>query len=173
MTRAKEHTVPARKNVPSLHNKASDVGLLLALLKLGSIIGMPMKDEVADPNGLSTNDLRVLMCLGGEGALSGREIATIMSMTPMNVSRALTRLEELKWTEPVSRTGDRRRRSVQLSADGWRAYGAMLPDVRRVARRLFETLNRAERGALAQVFERLIDRIEGWNEETTEARSSD
>jgi DNA-binding MarR family transcriptional regulator len=166
--------VPSPKNIPSLGDKAADVGLLLALLKLGSIIGMPMKTEVADPNDLSTNELRVLMCLGGEGALSGQEIATVMSMTPMNVSRALARLEELSWTERVSRAGDRRRRPVQLSAAGWRAYGAMAPDVRRVARRLFQTLNRAERSALAQHFERLIDRIESWDEdEKARARSSD
>ena len=44
--------------------------LLVRLLKLGSFISGPMRDGVCDPAQISSNELRVIMALAGEGALA-------------------------------------------------------------------------------------------------------
>lgn len=139
-----------------------DVTLLIELLKLASLINRPMREDVAEPNQLSINELRVLMCLGGEGPLAGQDVSQLMSMPPMNVSRALAALEARGWTERVSNRANRRRRPVQLSEAGWIAYRALIPDVRSVARRLLAGLGKAERQHLAHMFNRLIAQLEAW-----------
>jgi DNA-binding MarR family transcriptional regulator len=159
----------ARKNLPTVRGTGGDVELLLQFLKLASIISRPMQDEVSERNGLSVNELRVLMCLSGEGAMAGQDIAHVMSMAPMNVSRALAALKRLGWIERVASKGNRRRKPYQLSAAGWKAYAGMLPDIRGVARHLFEPLDRAERRSLTGVFERLIEQLEAWGGEAEQA----
>jgi DNA-binding MarR family transcriptional regulator len=152
-----------RKDVPTVRASGSDVELLVQLLKLASIISRPMQDEVAARNDLSVNELRVLMCLSGEGAMAGQDIAHVMSMPPMNVSRALAALKRLGWIERVASKANRRRKPFQLSAAGWKALAAMLPDIRGVAQHLFKPLDRTERRALASAFDSLIDQLESWD----------
>lgn len=152
------------KDIATLRGGGGEVRVLVALLKLASIVGRPMKEDVADGHGITTNELQVMMCLGGEGALAGQDIADLMAISPMNVSRALARLKDLGWTEPLANDDNRRRRPVQLSAAGWRAYGEMVPDVRRVARHLFSTLDRSEVRTLSNFFDRMIEQIESWDE---------
>ena len=158
----------ARKEIPKVPAANGEVELLVQFLKLASIITRPMQSDVAARNGLSVNELRVLMCLSGEGAIAGSDIAFLMSMTPMNVSRALVRLKRLGWIERVASKGNRRRKPVQLSAAGWRAYAAMLPDIRSVAQHLFSPLDRGQRRALAGVFDQLIEQVDSWDVDGTE-----
>lgn len=152
-----------RKDVSPPDAAGQNVKLLIELLKLASIIGRPMKEAVADPHELSTGELRVLMCLAGEGPLAGQDISKIMSIPPMNVSRALAVLDQRGWTEQAPDQGNRRRRPVQLSKAGWKAYRAMIPDVQLVARRLFASLKGEERQHLAHLFNRLIAQVEAWD----------
>jgi DNA-binding MarR family transcriptional regulator len=69
---------------------AANVELLVQLLKLSSLINRPMEDGVAEVKGIALNELKIMMCLGGEGALAGHDITEIMAISPMNVSRALS-----------------------------------------------------------------------------------
>jgi hypothetical protein len=50
-----------------------NVALLIDLLKLATFIAGPMRDGVAEPLALSSNDLRVILALGGEGELAGHD----------------------------------------------------------------------------------------------------
>lgn len=140
----------------------SDVILLVALLKLSSVIGRPMRDGVAIPHGLSTNELRVLMCVGGEGPVAGHEISDLMSISPMNVSRALAELDDRGWISRVDNGDNRRRRPVQLNDDGWNALGATIPDVRRIAQHIFSTLRKSDRDRLLDLFNHIHERIDDW-----------
>jgi DNA-binding MarR family transcriptional regulator len=72
--------------------QGKEVELLVQLLKLSSFINGPMQDGVASPNNLALNELKITLCLGGEGALAGHDIADIMGIAPMNVSRSLSSL---------------------------------------------------------------------------------
>ena len=48
-----------------------EIDLLVAMLEFASLISRPMRDGVADPAGLSSNELRILMALTGEGGVRG------------------------------------------------------------------------------------------------------
>lgn len=143
----------------------TDAQLLIELLKFATVVTRPMKATVAAHHDLSVNELRMLMCLSGEGALAGQEIAGLMSMAPMNVSRALARLEALGWIERVEDGHDRRRQPVQLSKAGWKAYNSILPDIRETARWLFAPLAGADRRKMLAMIAKLNARIEAWGEE--------
>jgi len=139
-----------------------DVVLLRQLLKLSSIISRPMALGVASHFQVSTNELRVMMAIGGEGPLAGHDISERMAIPPMNVSRALALLAERGWTERVSDPGNRRRRPVQLSEKGWAAYRAMTPDIGAVADHVLGRLSKAERTSFDAILTKLIDQVEGW-----------
>jgi DNA-binding MarR family transcriptional regulator len=140
----------------------SDIGLLVAMLRFASMINRPMRDGVADPEGLSLNELRVMMSLGGEGELAGHELAELIGMQPMNVSRALATLGEVGWVEQFADPVNRRRKPHRLSPAGWEAHKAMGPEIAEVAAFLFKTLTKTERDALGAIMEKLTVQIGDW-----------
>ncbi len=135
---------------------------LIAILKLASVINRPMRDGVADPEGLSLNELRVMMSLGGEGPLAGHELAELIGMQPMNVSRALATLADIGWIEQFDDLSNRRRKPFRLSAAGWEAHAAMGPEVAQVAAFILAPLSEAERRQLAAISSKLVARIAQW-----------
>jgi DNA-binding MarR family transcriptional regulator len=140
----------------------SNVQLLIQLLKLASLISRPMEDGVASPNDIGLNELKIVMCLGGEGAMAGHDITELVAMPPMNVSRALAALMARGWIEPVIDPANRRRKPVCLNTQGWSAYRAMTPDVGTVADYLLGELTAAERKGLARTAQKVIARMESW-----------
>ena len=136
--------------------------LLVQLLKLAALISRPMQDGVAEPNGLSLNELRILMCLHGEGACAGHDITDLMAIPPMNVSRALVSLTERGWIEPALDPANRRRRPVRLSAEGTRACAAIEPDIVAVACDLLGALAAGQMDALRGAVAVVIERLERW-----------
>jgi DNA-binding MarR family transcriptional regulator len=139
--------------------------LLIGLLRLASVINRPMRDGVADPEGLSLNELRILMALGGEGESAGHELAEVMGMQPMNVSRALATLGGLGLAEEIDDPTNRRRKPYRLSKQGWQRHAAMGPEMAEVAAFIFGTLKASERAALAKIFAKLNARIAEWHPE--------
>jgi DNA-binding MarR family transcriptional regulator len=140
-----------------------DVDLLVSLLRFASLINRPMRDGVADPEGLSLNELRVMMSLGGEGEMAGHELAELIGMQPMNVSRALATLIGIGWVEQVSDTANRRRKPHRLSPAGWEAHAAMGPEIADVAGFLCQSLTSADRASLDRILGKLAGQIEAWH----------
>lgn len=136
--------------------------VLVRLLKLAAMISRPMQDGVADPNGLSLNELRILMCLHGEGACAGHDISALMAIPPMNVSRALAALVARGWIEPALDPANRRRRPVRLSEDGARACRAMERDIDGVALYLLGQMDPRTVTALEGALDTVIDRLARW-----------
>jgi DNA-binding MarR family transcriptional regulator len=141
------------------------VPLLIQLLKLSSFINGPMQDGVAAPHDLAPNELKITLCLGGEGALAGHDIADIMGIAPMNVSRALASLLDRGWIEPIKDPASRRRKPYQLSPLGWANHSTLLPDLGSVAHYLLGTLSTKERAALLVTSSKVADRMADWLED--------
>jgi len=136
--------------------------MLVSLLKVATRIGGPMRDAVADPEGLSVTELRILLALGGEGELAGRDLADLMAMQPMNVSRALACLTAMGLVEAVEYTTNRRRRPHRLSVAGQARFEAMQPEMASVAQFLFGTLSSADRQRALTLLNRLDARLALW-----------
>jgi len=140
----------------------NEIGLLVAMLRFASVISRPMRGGVADPAGFSSNELRILMALSGEGESAGHDLAELMGMHAMNVSRALTSLHHMGLVEPAKNTKNRRRKPYRISARGARAHMALEPYIAQVARHVFGALTARERTALKQILAKLDRQVAAW-----------
>lgn len=141
----------------------SEVALLIDLLKLGTFIGGPMREGVADPMGMTTTDLRIVLALGGEGELAGHELSEIMGLAPMNVSRAITGLIERGLVELGLDRSNRRRKPVRLSDNGKRVFAETIPAMATVGADLFKGVTPRDREAFRRVAATVLGRIGRWS----------
>src|SRR5579863_10327703 len=125
-----------------------EIGLLVAMLRFASLISRPMRDGVADLAGCSSNELRILMALSDEGESAGHDLAELMGMQAMNVSRAIASLHAMGLIEPEENAGNRRRKPYRVSGRGAATYTAMKPHIAQIARYLFGVLSARERAIL-------------------------
>jgi DNA-binding MarR family transcriptional regulator len=139
-----------------------EIALLIAMLKYAALISRPMRDGVADPAGLSSNELRILMALTGEGESAGHCLAELMGMHAMNVSRALASLRAMGLVEQVMSTRNRRRKPYRVGARGAKKRVALEPDLARVARFLFGVLTAQERTSLRKILAKLDGQVRSW-----------
>jgi DNA-binding MarR family transcriptional regulator len=147
-------------------DQTPQVSLLIAILKMASMINRPMRDGLADPQGLSLNEMRVLMSIGGEGQVAGHELAEIIGMQPMNVSRSLATLLERGWIEQAGDQKNRRRKPYRLSDVGQQSLVSMFPSVGDVANFLFAGTIENDVVELTAKVEQLINRIDEWQPPT-------
>lgn len=140
----------------------SEVALLIDLLKLGTFIGGPMREGVADPMNISTTDLRIVLALGGEGELAGHELSEIMGVAPMNVSRALAGLIQRGLVEPGVDQTNRRRKPVRLTEAGHALFARTLPAMAKVSADLFKGVPTRDREAFRRTAATVLSRIGRW-----------
>jgi len=144
------------------NQKNNEIALLTAMLRFASLISRPMRDGVADPAGVSSNELRILMALSVEGESAGHDLAELMGMHAMNVSRALASLHHMGLVAPAKNTQNRRRKPYRISARGARAHVALESYIAQVAGHLFGALTARERAALEQVLAKLDRQAQTW-----------
>ena len=136
-----------------------EVALLIDLLKLGTFIGGPMREGVADPLDITTTDLRIVLALGGEGELAGHELSEIMGVPPMNVSRALGGLIERGLVAPGHDQTNRRRKPVRLTDQGQALIARTLPAMAKVSADLFKGVPPRDREAFRRTAATVLGRI--------------
>jgi len=136
--------------------------LLIQLLKLSALVGGPMKEGVCDPFGASTQEVKVVMALAGEGPLAGHDLVHITAATPMNVSRAIAALKTRGWVEDFTDPDNRRRRPVHLTPAGEAAYRQMQPLLHGVAESLLGKLTQRQQREFGQAATHVLRRIAEW-----------
>ncbi|NCP26912.1 MAG: MarR family transcriptional regulator [Sphingomonadales bacterium] len=138
------------------------VEILIDLLKVATRISRPMRDGVADPEDISVTELRILMALGGEGALAGIDLAELMAMQAMNVSRALNSLEKMGFVELTDNQNNRRRKPYQLSKAGRAKCEQMSERIAEVARFVFGKLTDSELRRVDKLLRKIDGRLIEW-----------
>lgn len=136
--------------------------LLISLLKMCSLIGDPMKVGVCDPAGASTNEVKLVMALAGEGPLAGHDLVHITALSAMNVSRAIAGCKARGWVEDCNDPENRRRRPVRLTAAGEGAYRQMQPLLHGVAESLLGKLTLRQRREMRHLTGLVLRRIAEW-----------
>jgi DNA-binding MarR family transcriptional regulator len=139
-----------------------EIDLLVAMLRFASLISRPMRDGVADLAGFSANELRILMALYDEGESAGHDLAELMGMHAMNVSRALSSLRTMGLVERGKNSKNRRRKPYRISARGATAHVALEPRIAQIASYLFGVLTRAERTTLKNTLAKLDRHVLAW-----------
>ena len=138
-----------------------DAALLVDLLKLATFIARPMREGVAEPLGLSANDLKIILALGGEGELAGHELSEIMGLPPMNVSRAIAALHERGLVEIAPDASNRRRKPVRLTAAGSALFQQTIPAMTTVGGHLFADFTPQERAVFHSAAQAILARMTG------------
>ncbi len=138
-----------------------DAALLVDLLKLATFIAQPMREGVAEPLGLSANDLKIILALGGEGELAGHELSDIMGLPPMNVSRAIAALTARGLVEPGQDASNRRRKPVRLTARGAALFQRTIPAMADIGGKLFADFTPAERAVFHSAAQAILARMTG------------
>lgn len=141
----------------------TQVDLLVLILKIATRVGRPMRALVAEPEGLSVIELRVLMALGGEGALAGHELAAFISMPAMNISRALAALTAAGLVEQVADPANRRRKPHRLSEAGEACFERLFVRMEEVADFAFAPLSDADRKRIGPMLAKLDEQLHGWD----------
>jgi DNA-binding MarR family transcriptional regulator len=121
-----------------------------------------MRGGVGDPAGFSANELRILMALSDEGESAGHDLAELMGMHAMNVSRTLASLHDMGLVEQVENSGNRRRKPYRISARGAAAYVALEPLIAQIARFLFGALTAGERYRMKRILAKLDRQVLQW-----------
>ena len=138
------------------------VELLVSLLKVATRLGRPMRDAVADAEDVSGSELSIMLVLGGAGEQGGHELAEMMAMQPMNISRALASLSEMGLIELVDNSANRRRKPYRLTAAGRKKYVSMRRRMGSVADFLFAEFDEQELTRAADSLSRMDQRLIEW-----------
>ncbi|MCB5426234.1 winged helix-turn-helix transcriptional regulator [Altererythrobacter sp. CC-YST694] len=94
--------------------------------------------------GLKVPEWRVMAVLGNAGAVTQRDLAALTLMDKVAVNRACKELEErgLAWRQPNNRDG--RSHLLELTAEGRRMYGEIMPLALEMERRLLASFTPEE-----------------------------
>ncbi|MBC2651207.1 winged helix-turn-helix transcriptional regulator [Novosphingobium flavum] len=155
-------------DLPLTSPDSERLDLLIRLLKLCSLINVPMNEGVCNPSGLSQTELKVVMALSGEGELAGHELMRILGAPAMSVSRAIAALRTNGLVEDSNDPDNRRRRPVRLSAAGEAFYAAAMPDIAAVADALLGSLTARQRRELARIADEVIAAMVNWGTHRTD-----
>jgi len=104
--------------------------LLYRLLKLSNLINRPFFTHFADRYDLTLNDVRVLMSLAFVGQAASHELCDSTGMHPMNVSRSAARLKRQGRITERADPGNRRRKLLAPTDEGWALYHKLAPHVK-------------------------------------------
>lgn len=152
-------TGPAAMASPAA-DEVDRVRVLHHLLKLNNRLMAPFSMHLERRHRISINEFRVLMVIGQLAVTASHEVAEILGVNTMAVSRAVAALSRhgriAVGTDPLSR----RRKTLRLTPEGERLYQEMTPASTRVADYLFEALAPAEVAAFDQYVGLLTGRLE-------------
>lgn len=134
--------------------------LLYHLLKLGNLIGRPFFTHFADRYDLTLNDVRVLMSLGFVSQAASHELCDATGMHPMNVSRSVARLKRQGRIADRADPGNRRRKLLTPTEEGWAIYRTLAPHVRAISEFTLANLSEREVDFLSSLIAALAERLE-------------
>jgi DNA-binding MarR family transcriptional regulator len=128
------------------------------LFEIAAVLGDAMDEDLA-ARGLTRARATVIWFLREQGAMTQRELADAMGVTPRNVTGLVEALEEASFLERNRHPRDRRAIVVTLAPRGRRAAAAMQADRDRLACFLFEEISPEDGSALANALSRVLARL--------------
>jgi DNA-binding MarR family transcriptional regulator len=111
----------------------------------------------------------VLLTLAGRPGLTATELADLLALDKMAVSRATRRLEQLERVARVVDRTDHRRSHLTLTDKGWELYHRIAPAGQAREALLLQPLNGPERTALDAILDRLLAQARRMSHDEDEA----
>jgi DNA-binding MarR family transcriptional regulator len=165
--RGRDRSVARRQPAPADPAAVAAVNpaqTLHRLLKLSNRLLQPFSIYLEHQHRISVNEFRLLMLIGRLGATASHELAELTGVNTMSVSRAVSALRRHGRVHVRPDPGNRRRKTLTLTAEGTRLYRAMLPATDKVAGYLFEALGLEDMLAFDRYLTILIQALEARDE---------
>jgi DNA-binding MarR family transcriptional regulator len=122
---------------------------------VASLVSQALSRIYVDRYGIGVPEWRILVTLGQFEIMTAKAIGAHSHMHKTKVSRAVSALERRKLLVRRENHADRREALLSLTPAGRAIYRDLAPGALEFAKRLFETIDPADRAA----FERAIDRL--------------
>jgi DNA-binding MarR family transcriptional regulator len=108
-------------------------------------------------NPLTTAQWRTMAILANHEPLTATELCRISMLDKVAISRALAQLQRRGFVGRQRLADDRRAHHVRLTANGWRYYNDLVPEMKRQEQTLRTVLKAGELEVLYAVLERFDD----------------
>jgi DNA-binding MarR family transcriptional regulator len=122
---------------------------------VANLVSQALSRIYVDRYGIGVPEWRILVTLGEFETMTAKAVGAHSHMHKTKVSRAVSALEKRKLVVRRENRADRREAFLSLTSAGRAIYRDLAPGALEFARRLFETVDAADRAA----FERAIDRL--------------
>ncbi len=116
-------------------------------------------DEYRTAFGLKIPEWRVMAVLGDAGALTQREMVSATLMDKVAVNRACKLLEDRGLATRLPNRSDGRSHHLELTAEGKRIHGEVMPLTYDWYERIFTDITPAERAVLKSLLDRIRDGV--------------
>ncbi|HMA70742.1 MAG TPA: MarR family winged helix-turn-helix transcriptional regulator [Xanthobacteraceae bacterium] len=135
---------------------------------VASLVSQALSRIYVDRYGIGVPEWRILVTLGQYETMTAKAVGAHSHMHKTKVSRAVSALERRKLIVRRENRADRRETFLSLTPAGRTIYRDLAPGALEFARRLFETIDPADRAA----FERAVDRLTERSRTLTAATTS-
>jgi len=131
------------------------------LAVLAERVSVAVAQLYADRFHISRAEWRVLAALGANNGMAAKEIGAYSTLDKMQVSRAVSRLEEAGLITRAPDDTDRRAKILTLTAAGRILFQKIVPLARAREDYLLEDLDAEERAVLEKAMDKLLARAQG------------
>jgi DNA-binding MarR family transcriptional regulator len=125
------------------------------LYVVANLVSQALSRIYVDRYGIGVPEWRILVTLGQFEVMTAKAIGAHSHMHKTKVSRAVSALEQRKLIVRRENRADRREALLSLTPAGRAIYHDLAPSALEFAKRLFESIDPADRAA----FERAVDRL--------------
>jgi DNA-binding MarR family transcriptional regulator len=130
------------------------------LLKLTNRLMAPFSAHLEKRYTISLNEFRALMLIGQLGTTASHELAQLLGVNTMAVSRAVAALNKHGRITVETDPASRRRKTLRLTPEGEALWREMMPATLKVADYLFEALCADEMAAFDAYVAKLTEHLE-------------
>ena len=130
---------------------------------VASLVSQALSRIYVDRYDIGVPEWRILVTLGQFEVMTAKAIGAHSHMHKTKVSRAVGALEQRKLIVRRENSADRREVLLSLTPAGRTVYHDLAPSALEFARRLFETIDPADRAAFERAIDRLTERSRIWS----------
>src|SRR5215467_10724992 len=130
---------------------------------VANLVSAALSRIYVDRYGIGVPEWRILVTLGQFDVMTAKAIGAHSHMHKTKVSRAASALERRKLIDRRENRADRRETFLSLTPAGRAIYRELAPSALEFAKRLFETVEPADRAAFERAIDRLTERSRIWS----------
>ncbi len=152
-------------NGESVNPISIDDSPFFQFMRLVNLTAKPFNLKFSKQYSLTLNEWRVMMALASYPGLAAHELAQLIGIDKMSISRAVRRMTSMNRISRDPDPGDRRRTLLRLTEEGRDVFMAIGPAAKERERTLFSALSDTEERQLRRLLRKLEDTVRSWETE--------